>query len=100
MINLISDQYRISLVFLYRYTSSIDCCYSFVTVSCSYDVHTVYVVYLECTPQDIQYCLLFIKEFYHPPDGLKASEVRESMRYGSSDEDDDDETRVYDEQVC
>ena len=40
------------------------------------------------------------KEFYHPPDGLKASEVRESMRYGSSDEDDDDETKVFNEQVC
>jgi len=41
-----------------------------------------------------------MKEFYHQPDGLKASEVRESMRYGSSDEDDDDETRVFNEQVC
>ena len=40
------------------------------------------------------------KEFYHPPDGLKASEVRESMRFGSSDEDDDDETKVFDGQVC
>jgi len=47
------------------------------------------------------YCLHgLLKEFYHPPDGLKASEVRDSMRYGSSDEDDDDENRGLDEQVC